>query len=141
MESIEFPPQWRRRPESVGGERVVSFDIGPPPPDDVVGGYMPRYTSTTNICTIHMYHPIQYYYAVLYILTRVVPTWANTFTQDKFGIVINYMSQMSKQKDIQDKEGSRFILGLGAREEGGVCEWSGLGKGGPGGGAIWVEDR
>lgn len=55
--------------------------------------------------------------------------------QDKLGTIVNYpyMSQMSKQKDIQDKEDSRFILGLGAREEGGVCEWSGPGKGGPGG--------
>lgn len=112
-----------------------------------VGGYMPRYTSTTNICTIHMYHIIQYYYAVQYLLTRVVPTWANTSIKDKLGSIVKYpyMSQMSKQKDIQDKEDSRLILGLGAREEGGVCEWSGPGKGGLGGGAIcpkiWVQYR
>lgn len=51
MESISCPPhKGRRRPESVGGERVTSFDIGPPPPPRMnVGGYMPRYTSTTNI--------------------------------------------------------------------------------------------
>lgn len=80
METISFPPhKGRRRPESVGGERVVSFDIGPPPRMNV-GGYMPRYTSTTIFRTIQMYHSIGYYYAVLYLLTRVVPRWANTFT-------------------------------------------------------------
>lgn len=53
------------------------------------------------------------------------------------------MSQMSKQKDIQDKEDSRFILGLAgwARERKEECV-SGVAqaRGGLGGGAICPQD-
>lgn len=65
--------------------------------------------------------------------------------QDKLGTIVDYpyMSQMSKQKDIQDKEDSRFILGLAgwARERKEECV-SGVAqaRGGPGGGAICPQD-